>query len=160
MFLCMLGYYASSTSSVTSSSSSQTVLPSTSNMDVPDQTSTRDDQDEVLGPMDEDNLPPVSNLEAATVRKMDDDDDDDDNKQNSDSPVTMEDNDKKHSTTDVSSPSTDTNSALSAGTMPMTISKNIDIPMKNEPNISLSVMETSSLGTVKQKVSSIFQVLI
>ena len=157
----MLGYYASSTTSVTSSSSSQTVLPSASNMDVPDQTSTRDDQDDVLGPMDEDNLRPVSNLEAATVRKMDDDDDDDDNnKQNSDSPVTMEDNDKKDSTADVSSPPSDTNSALSAGTMPMTISKNIDIPMKNEPNISLSVMETSSLGTVKQKISSILQVLI
>jgi hypothetical protein len=99
----------------------------------------RDDDDEVLGHMDEDNeLPGI--IVDSTVNKMDDDDD------NSELPLAHEEQ----------SPATkediDESSAsllarvVSAPTMPITISRNIDIPAKKESNISFSVMETSSLG--------------
>ena len=107
----------------------------------------RDDQDEMIGHMDEDNLLllPAVNPDNATVNKMDDDD------ENSESPLpideasstTKPDRDSPH---EESSPSLLTRVVSISGTLPMTISRSIDIPVKNDSNISLSVMETSSLG--------------
>jgi hypothetical protein len=99
----------------------------------------RDDQDEVIGRMDEDNDLP-NHIIDSTVNKMDDD--------NSESPLAIE---EQSSTTkqdhdDESSSASLLTRVVSAPTMPISISRNIDIPGKNESNISFSVMETSSLG--------------
>ncbi|CAF1226754.1 unnamed protein product [Adineta steineri] len=127
-------YYASSNTPVTSSS--QTLLSNTSNNDLQQM---RDDQDEVLGRMDEDNdLPPIN----STVNKMDDDNSESPLALDEQSPTTKQDNEQ---TIDESSTSLLTR-VVSAPTMPIVISRNIDIPAKNDSNISLSVMETSSLG--------------
>ena len=142
------GYYASSTSAVPSSSSasSQAEFSSTSTSDVPvQQQAMRDDEDEMIGRMDEDNLLlPPANPDNATVNKMDDDD------ENSESPLPI---DESSSTTkpDLVSPPEESSPSLltrvvPTSTLPMTISRSIDIPIKNDSNISLSVMETSSLG--------------
>jgi hypothetical protein len=137
------GYYSSSTSAVPSSSS-QAEFSITSTNDVPvQQQAMRDDQDEMIGRMDEDNLLllPAVNPDNATVNKMDDDD------ENSESPLPI---DEASSTTkpdlEEPSPSLLTRVVSITGTLPMTISRSIDIPVKNDSNISLSVMETSSLG--------------
>lgn len=117
-------------------SSSQTLLPNTSNDD--DQHD-RDDQDEVIGRMDEDNDLPI-NIVDPTVNKMDDD--------NSESPLAIEESTTKQDndqSIDESSASLLTR-VTTTHTMPITISRNIDIPAKNDTNISYSVMETSSLG--------------
>jgi hypothetical protein len=127
-------FYTSSNTSVTSSS--QTLLPNTSNNDVQQ---TRDDQDDVLGRMDEDNDLP-NNIIDSTVNNMDDD--------NSESPLAIEESTTKQ---DNDQPIDESSASLltrvtSAPTMPIAISRNIDIPGKNDTNISFSVMETSSLG--------------
>lgn len=127
-------FYNSSNTSVTSSS--QTLLPNTSNDD--DQHD-RDDQDEVIGRMDEDNDLPI-NIVDPTVNKMDDD--------NSESPLAIEESTTKQDndqSIDESSVSLLTR-VTTTHTMPIAISRNIDIPAKNDTNISYSVMETSSLG--------------
>jgi len=133
---CNSFYTSSSNTPVTSS---QTLLPNTSTNDAQQ---IRDDQDEVIGRMDEDNDLPTNNIDS-TVNKMDDD--------NSELPLAIEEqspittnsnNDPLH---DESSTSLLTR-VVSAPTMPITISRNIDIPTKNDSNISLSVLETSSLG--------------
>jgi len=127
-------FYASSNTPVTSSS--QTLLPNTSNNDVQQ---IRDDQDEMIGRMDEDNDLPIDIVDS-TVNKMDD--------ENSDSPLAIEESTSKQDNdqpTDESSASLLTR-VTSAPTMPIAISKNINIPGKNETNISYSVMESSSLG--------------
>ncbi|UJR09184.1 hypothetical protein I4U23_013432 [Adineta vaga] len=127
-------YYASSNTPVTSSS--QTLLPNTSTNDAQQM---RDDQDEVIGRMDEDNdLPQME----STVNQMDDDNSESPLATDEQSPTTKEDNDQP---IDESSAS-HINRVVSAPTMPIVISRNIDIPGKNESNISFSVMETSSLG--------------
>jgi hypothetical protein len=119
-----------------SSSSSQTLLPTTSTNDAPQ---TRDDQDEVIGRMDEDNdLPTID----STVNKMDDDNSESPLAAEEQSPTTKEDNDQPLEESSASLLSR----VVSAPTMPIGISRNIDIPGKNETNISYSVMETSSLG--------------
>jgi hypothetical protein len=131
---CNSFYTSSNTSSVTSSS--QTLLPNTSTNDAQQ---IRDDQDEVIGHMDEDNDFPI-NIVDPTVNKMDDD--------NSESPLAIEESTTKQDidqSIDESSASLLTR-VISAPTMPITISRNIDIPAKNDTNISFSVMETSSLG--------------
>jgi hypothetical protein len=130
-------YYASSNTPVTtSSSSSQTLLPN--NTSTNDAQQMRDDQDEVIGRMDEDNELPTILIDS-TVNKMMDD-------ENSESPLAIEEQSPttKHDIEE-SSASLLTR-VVSAPTLPITISRNIDIPGKNESNISLSVMETSSLG--------------
>jgi len=100
----------------------------------------RDDQDEMVGRMDEDNLPEVSSSTTKTITttetvtpKMDNDDDEleQPEEQNSESPA---------------DPTDSSTRAVSVSTMPMTISRSIDIPVKNDSAISLSVMETSSIG--------------
>lgn len=143
--MSIAGYYASSNTPVTSSSSSsstatsssQTLLPATSTSDAPQ---VRDDQDEVIGRMDEDNdLPTID----STVNKMDDDNSESPLPIDEQSPATKQDNDPP-----LDEPSASLlNRVVSAPTMPIVISRNIDIPGKNETNISYSVMETSSLGT-------------
>jgi hypothetical protein len=127
-------FYTSSNTSVTSSS--QTLLPNTSNNDVQP---IRDDQDEVIGRMDEDNDLPIDIVDS-TVNKMDDD--------NSESPLAIEESTTKQ---DNDQPIDESSASLltrvtSAPTMPIAISRNIDIPGKNDTNISFSVMETCSLG--------------
>jgi hypothetical protein len=121
------------------SSSSQTLLPNTSTNDAQQ---LRDDQDEVVGLMDEDNDLLV-NIVDPTVNKMDDD--------NSESPLAIE---EQSSTTkqDNDQPIDESSAShlsrvVSTPTMPIAISRNIDIPGKNESNISFSVMETGSLGS-------------
>jgi hypothetical protein len=143
LFFVFKGFYTSSNTSVTSSS--QTLLPNTSNNDVQQ---TRDDQDEVIGRMDEDNDLPIDIVDS-TVNKMDDD--------NSESPLAIE-----ESTTnqDNDQPVGESSASLltrvtSAPTMPITISRNIDIPGKNDTNISFSVMETSSLGNINRLMPSL-----
>ncbi|CAF0948193.1 unnamed protein product [Rotaria sordida] len=137
-------FYTSSNTSVTtsSSSSSQTLLPNTSTND---EQQMRDDQDEVVGHMDEDNELPTTNTTTAidqTVNKMDDD--------NSESPLATEEQletTKSNNDQSINDSSTSPiTRVVSAPTMPMTISRNIDIPGKTDSNISFSVMETSSLG--------------
>lgn len=121
-------------------SSSQTLLPNTSTTDVQ---ASRDDQDEVIGRMDEDNDLPIDIVDS-TVNKMDD--------ENSESPSANEESTTKQDSDQPLDESSSTTAAslltrvTSAPTMPITISRNIDIPGKNDANISLSVMETSSLG--------------
>jgi len=127
-------FYTSSNTPVTSSS--QTLLPNTSNNDVQQ---IRDDQDEMIGRMDEDNDLPIDIVDS-TVNKMDD--------ENSDSPLAIEESTSKQ---DNNQPTDESSASLltrvtSAPTMPIAISKNINIPGKNETNISYSVMESSSLG--------------
>lgn len=127
-------FYASSNTPVTSSS--QTLLPNTSTNDVQQ---IRDDQDEMIGRMDEDNDLPIDIVDS-TVNKMDD--------ENSDSPLAIEESTSKQ---DNDQPTDEPSASLltrvtSAPTMPIAISKSINIPGKNETNISYSVMETSSLG--------------
>ncbi len=120
-------------------SSSQTLLPNTSTNDAQQ---IRDDQDEVIGHMDEDNDFPI-NIVDPTVNKMDDD--------NSESPLAIEESTTKQDNDqpiDESSASLLTRVTTSAATMPIPISRNIDIPAKNDTNISFSVMETSSLGRI------------
>jgi hypothetical protein len=129
-------FYTSSNTSVTSSS--QTLLPNTSTNDAQQ---IRDDQDEVIGRMDEDNDLPIDIVDP-TVNKMDDDDN------NSESPLAIEESTTKQ---DNDQPIDESSASLltrvtSAPTMPIAISRNIDIPGKNDTNISFSVMETSSLG--------------
>jgi hypothetical protein len=127
-------FYTSSNTPVTSSS--QTLHPNTSANDVQQM---RDDQDEVIGRMDEDN-DLSNNIPDPTVNKMDDD--------NSESPLAIEESTTKQDidqSIDESSASLLTR-VISAPTMPITISRNIDIPAKNDTNISFSVMESSSLG--------------
>jgi hypothetical protein len=131
------GFYASSNTPVTSSSS-QTLLPNTSNTDAHQM---RDDQDEVIGRMDEDNDLPSNNIDS-TVNKMDDDNSELPLAIEEQSPTTKQDNDQP---IDESSASHLTR-VVSAPTMPIAISRNIDIPTKNDSKISHSVMETSSLG--------------
>lgn len=119
-------------------SSSQTLLPNTSNNDAQQ---IHDDQDEVIGRMDEDNDLPM-NIVDSTVNKIDDD--------NSESPLANEELTTKQ---DNEQPIDESSASLlsrvtSAPTMPITISRNIDIPIKNDTNISYSVMETSSLGSI------------
>lgn len=118
-------YYNNNESSASSSSSSS----------VP---TIRDDQDEMVGRMDEDNLPQTSaptitttDATATVTPKMDNDDDEIDQpeEQNSESPA---------------DPINSSTRAVTGSTMPMTISRNIDIPIKNDSAVSLSVMETSS----------------
>jgi hypothetical protein len=125
-------------------SSSQTLLPNTSTNDA--QQIIRDDQDEVIGRMDEDNDLQIDIIDP-TVNKMDDD--------NSESPVAIEESTTKQ---DNNQPIDESSASLlsritSAPTMPIAISRNIDIPAKNDTNISFSVMESSSLG---RKFSLIF----
>jgi hypothetical protein len=122
-------------------SSSQTLLPNTSNNDAQHM---RDDQDEVIGHMDEDNDLPMNNIDS-TVNKMDDDNSELPLAIEEQSPTTKQDDDQS---IDESSASLLTR-VVSAPTMPMAISRNIDIPTKNESNISFSVMETSSLGRIR-----------
>ena len=135
------GFYTSSSSNTSVTSSSQTLLPNTSTADVQ---AGRDDQDEVIGRMDEDNDLPIDIVDS-TVNKMDD--------ENSESPSANEESTTKQDSDD--QPLDDSSSTAAslltrvtsaAPTMPITISRNIDIPAKNDANISLSVMETSSLG--------------
>ena len=119
-------------------SSSQTLHPNTST--ALDAQPIRDDQDEVIGRMDEDNELPIDIVDS-TVNKMDDD--------NSESPLAIDESTTKQ---DNDQPIDESTASLltrvtSAPTMPIAISRNIDIPTKNETNISFSVMETSSLGT-------------
>ncbi len=119
-------------------SSSQTLLPNTSTNDAQQ---IRDDQDEVIGRMDEDNDLPIDIVDP-TVNKMDDDDN------NSESPLAIEESTTKQ---DNDQPIDESSASLlsrvtSTSTMPITISRNIDIPAKNDTNISFSVMESSSLG--------------
>jgi hypothetical protein len=132
LFFEIQGFYNSSTTSVTSSS--QILHPSN------DVQQSRDDQDEVLGRMDEDNDLPIDILNP-TVNKMDDD--------NSDSPLALEELTTKQDNDD-DDDGESTASLLtrvtSAPTMPIAISRNINIPAKNDTKISYSVMETSSLG--------------
>ncbi|CAM4833141.1 unnamed protein product [Rotaria magnacalcarata] len=119
-------------------SSSQTLLPNTS---TDDEKSMRDDQDEVVGHMDEDNDLP-NNIIDQTVNKMDDD--------NSESASAAE--EQSETTKETTDQSIHESSAslltrvVSTPTMPMNISRSIDIPGKKDSNISLSVMETGSLG--------------
>jgi hypothetical protein len=139
---CNSFYTSSNTSSVTSSS--QTLLPNTSTNDAQQ---IRDDQDEVIGRMDEDNDLPIDILDP-TVNKMDDD--------NSESPLAIEESTTKQ---DNDQPIDESSASLltrvtSAPTMPIPISRNIDIPGKNETNISFSVMETSSLGAESPLMAS------
>jgi len=127
-------FYAPSNTPVTSSS--QILLPSTSPNDVQQ---IRDDQDEMIGRMDEDNDLPIDILDT-TVNKMDD--------ENSDLPLAIEESTSKQ---DNDQPIDEPSASLltrvtSTPTMPIAISKSINIPGKNETNISYSVMETSSLG--------------
>jgi hypothetical protein len=128
-------FYTSSSSSTTTTTSnpSQTLLPSsnTSTNDVPQ---IRDDQDEVIGRMDEDNDLP-NDIGDSTVNKMDD--------ENSDLPLNNEELTIKEDNEQTSASLL--NRVTPIPTMPITISRNIDIPTKNE-NISHSVMEASSLG--------------
>jgi hypothetical protein len=128
------GFYTSSSTSVTSSS--QTLLPNTSTNDAQQ---IRDDQDEMIGRMDEDNELPID-IADSTVNKMDDD--------NSESPLAIEESTTKQDDDQIidESPASLLTRVTSAPTLPIAISRNIDIPAKNETNISYSVMETSSLG--------------
>ena len=129
---------------MTSSSSSQTLLANTSTNDAQQ---IRDDQDEVIGRMDEDNDLPINNIDS-TVNKMDDDNSELPLAIEEQSPTTKQDNDQP---IDASSASHLTR-IVSASTMPIAISRNIDIPTKNDTNISFSVMETSSLGKIFKKL--------
>jgi len=118
-------------------SSSQTLLPNTSTNDAQQ---IRDDQDEVIGRMDEDNDLPIDIVDP-TVNKMDDD--------NSESPLAIEESTTKQDNDqpiDVEPSASLLTRVTSAPTMPIAISRNIDIPAKNDTNISFSVMESSSLG--------------
>ncbi len=117
-------------------SSSQTLLPNTSTNDAQQ---IRDDQDEMIGRMDEDNELPID-IADSTVNKMDDD--------NSESPLAIEESTTKQDDDQIidESPASLLTRVTSAPTLPIAISRNIDIPAKNETNISYSVMETSSLG--------------
>jgi hypothetical protein len=120
-------------------SSSQTLLPNTSTNDAQQ---IRDDQDEVIGHMDEDNDLSIDIIDP-TVNKMDDDD-------NSESPLAIEESTTKQ---DNDQPIDESSASLlsrvtSTSTIPIAISRNIDIPAKNDTNISFSVMESSSLGRV------------
>jgi len=112
-----------------SSNPSQTLLPN-SNNDVP---ITRDDQDDVLGRMDEDNDLP----NESTVNKMEDED-------NSDSPLAIEETTSKQD--EEFNPSLLTRVTSIPTTMPMPISRSINIPAKNDTTMSYSVMEASSLA--------------
>ena len=125
-------------------STSQTLLSNTSTVDAQQ---TRDDQDEVVGHMDEDNeLPQI----ASTVNKMDDDNSESPLATDEQSPTTKEDIDQP-----IDEPiASHINRVVSAPTMPIAISRNIDIPGKNDSNILFSVMETSSLG--KENTSRAF----
>lgn len=114
--------------------SSQTLLPNTSNND---EQQMRDDQDEVIGRMDEDNDIPTINVDQ-TVNKMDDDNSESASAVEEQLPTTKPVNDE-------SSASLITR-VISAPTMPIAISRNIDIPGKHDSTTSLSVMETGSLG--------------
>jgi hypothetical protein len=113
-----------------------------------------DDEDGMIGRMDEDTvLPSRSNVDDTTVNKMDDDND-----ENSESPLVSEESPSKSNqdpislnhelsatiTTTSTSPSL--TRVIPCSTMPMTISKNIDIPSKNDSSISFSVMDISSQG--------------
>lgn len=146
----LLGFYGSSNPTVTGTSQPQTVLPSTSaSEDVANPVSVHDDQDEIVGRMDEDNLPNVTtDNETATVKEFNDESilDDDNMNQNSESSVAMEESTKNDSSIDVLPTSSENNVVAATASKPMAISRNIDIPAKNESNISLSVMETSSIG--------------
>lgn len=131
------GFYTSS-SNTSVTSSSQVLLPNTSTNDVQ---SIRDDQDEVIGHMDEDNDLAIDIVDS-TVNKMDD--------ENSESPLANEELTSKEDSDQPLDESASATSLItrisSAPTMPIAISRNIDIPPKNDTNISYSVMETSSLG--------------
>jgi len=120
-------------------SSSQTLLPNTSTNDA--QQIIRDDQDEVIGRMDEDNDLQIDIIDP-TVNKMDDD--------NSESPLAIEESTTKQDNDQpIDEPSASLLSRVtSTSTIPIAISRNIDIPAKNDTNISFSVMESSSLGRV------------
>jgi len=120
-------------------SSSQTLLPNTSTNDAQQ---IRDDQDEVIGRMDEDNDLTIDIVDP-TVNKMDDDD-------NSESPLAIEESTTKQDNDQpIDEPSASLLSRVtSTSTIPIAISRNIDIPAKNDTNISFSVMESSSLGRV------------
>lgn len=90
--------------------------------------------------MDEDNVL-STNVDDTTVNnKMDDDDD-----INSESPVAL---DEHASTTNRDTDAISLLSRVSSGpTIPISISRNIDIPAaKNDSTMSYSVMETSSIG--------------
>jgi hypothetical protein len=145
-------YYASSSVPAnTSSSSSSHVLT------VPNSSEERNDQDEVLGRMDEDNDTPPSTAVDTTVNTTASD--------NSESPVVAEQPQQQEQEVqlptsdqpmDVSSAAVPPPPPLlaaslltrvtSAPTMPIAISRNIDIPGQNESNISMSAIESSSLG--------------
>ena len=126
------------------SSSSQTLLPPTSTVEAQTQQAIRDDQDEVIGRMDEDNVLPTNVDDTTVNNKMDDDDD-----INSESPVALDEHSSTTSRdTEASSAAISLLSRVSSGpTIPISISRNIDIPAaKNDSTMSYSVMETSSIG--------------
>ncbi|CAF2524451.1 unnamed protein product [Rotaria sp. Silwood2] len=130
-------FYTSSNTSVTSSSS-QTLLPNTSTND---EQQMRDDQDEVVGHMDEDNELPTTIIDQ-TVNKMDDDNSESTSATEEQLQTTKPNNDQSINDSSASP----IPRVVSAPTMPITISRNIDIPGKTDSNISFSVMETGSLG--------------
>lgn len=132
------GFYTSS-SNTSVPSASQVLLPNTSTTDVQP---IRDDQDEMIGRMDEDNDLAIDIVDS-TVNKMDD--------ENSESPLANEESTSKDDSDqplDDESTTSLITRVTSASTMPIAISRNIDIPPKNETNISYSVMEASSLGKI------------
>lgn len=94
--------------------------------------------------MDEDNELPNPLIDQ-TVNKMDDDN----------SELISANEEQLETTKETNDQSVNESSAslltrvTATPTMPMNISRNIDIPAKNDSTISLSVMETGSLGTVR-----------
>lgn len=136
---CNSFYATSSSNPSVSSTTTTTTATTTSQVHHPtvdvQQTMTHDDQDEVIGRMDEDN-------EQITVNqniKMDDDDD-----INSESPLTTD--EITSTTTKQDDEFTHPRTISIPTTAPMAISRNIDIPTKNETTMSYSVMEASSLA--------------
>jgi len=132
-------YYAASSVPNTSSSSSHTATLN------PSSSQERNDEDEVVGRMDEDNdvVPAVDTTVNTTASD------------NSESPVMVDQQQIQPSpASDQPMDESNANAAASlltrvtsAPTMPIAISRNIDIPAKNESNISMSAIESTSLGT-------------
>lgn len=133
---CNSFYASTSNSSVTPSS--QTLLPKTSTNS---EQLARDEQDEVVGRMDEDNDIPTINVEQ-TVNKMDDDNSESVSAVEEQLPTTIHVDDQS-----IDEPSTSLIARVTpVATMPITISRSIDIPGKTDSTISLSAMDSGSLG--------------
>lgn len=130
-------FYAASSSnpSVSSTTTSQSLHPTSSSTIDAEEIIGHDDLDDVIGRMDEDNEELLN--EQTTVNKMDDDD-------NSESPLTTDEIITKQD--EEPNPSLLARVTSIPITAPMAISRNIDIPTKNETTMSYSVMEASSLA--------------